>query len=140
MTLSEIIPNIDCRKFKKDYGDPVVNHRDWRDWLDQHTLEFKYQNIIRNSYLSHYYPVRAFDLALALRRNYLLGFDTVNSIMNELINNNKFIQVDKRESQYDIRKYYLYLFPKLPVNIQVPHSLLPLEYYEEMEKLKDEKG
>jgi hypothetical protein len=130
--------NTDCRKYRKDYGSDKDNARDWNDYLDQHQVEFKYQNIIRNLYLSHYFPVRAYDLALALKRDYLLGIDAVNSIIKELVNNNKFIQVDKSESQYDIRKFYLYLFPKLPVNIQLPHSLLPMKYYEDMEKLKGE--
>lgn len=128
--------NTDCRKYRKDYGSDKENARDWNDYLDQHQREYKYQYIIRNSYLSHYFPVRAYDLARALNRDFLLSFDAVDSIIKEIVNNNKFIQVDKSESQYDIRKYYLYLFPKLPVNIQMPHSLLPMKYYEDMVRLK----
>jgi hypothetical protein len=136
MLLLEYIPDLDCRRFKKDWGTATKNQRDWKDYLDQHEREYKFQKIIRNSYLSHYFPVRVYDLALALRRDYLLGYDAVNSIMKELVNNNKFIQVDKSESLDDIRKFYLFLFPKLPINLQVPHSLLPLKYYQEMERRK----
>lgn len=141
MTLLDTVPNTntDCRKYKKDWGHPSKNERDWNDYLDQHQREYKYQNIIRNSYLSHYFPVRAYDLALALRRDFLLGYDAINSVMKELVDNNKFIYVDKN-GQDDIRKFYLYLYPKLPVNVQVPFSLLPLTYYEEMERLKGEEG
>lgn len=133
MGLLEHIPDLDCRRYKKDWGDAIKNQRDFTDYVYQHQTEYKYQRIVRNSYLSHYYPFRAYDLALALRRDHLLGFNAINSIIKELVNNNKFIQIDKRDSQYDMRKYYLYLFPKLPVNIQVPHSLLPMKYYEDME-------
>ena len=138
MKLLEYIPDLDCRRYKKDWGSATKNERDWNDYLDQHQIEYKYQNIIRISYLSHYFPVRAYDLAHALNRDYLLSFDVVNSIIKELVNNNKFIHVDKRESDGDIRKYYLFLFPKLPINIQVPHSLLPIKYYEDMERMKGE--
>ena len=102
MKLLEYIPNLDCRRYKKDWGSATKNERDWNDYLDQHQIEYKYQNIIRNSYLSHYFPVRAYDLAHALNRDYLLSFDVVNSIIKELVNNNKFIHVDKRESDGDI--------------------------------------
>lgn len=136
MVLLEHFADADCRRYKKDWGSAVKNQRDWKDYVDQHQLEYKYQSIIRNSYLSHYFPVRAYDLGLALRRDYLLDHFVVDSIIRELVNNNKFIQVDNSDSQYDMRKYYLYLFPKLPVNIQVPHSLLPMKYYEDMEKDK----
>ena len=54
--------NTDCRKFKKDCGSNKENARDWNDYLDQHQREYKYQYIIRNSYLSHYFPVGAYDL------------------------------------------------------------------------------
>jgi len=136
MELLEEIPDLDCRRYKKDWGTPTKNQRDWNDYLDQHQREYKYQYIIRNSYLSHYFPVRTYDLALALRRDYLLDQFIVDSIIKELVNNNRFIHVDKSESNGDVRKYYLYLFPKLP-NIHTQHSLMPIKYYEDMERLKE---
>ena len=59
MTTLVTTPDIDCRKFKKDYGNSVKNQHDWRDWLDQHQLEYKYHNIIRKDYLHHYHPIKS---------------------------------------------------------------------------------
>jgi hypothetical protein len=85
--------------------------------------------------LHNFYPVRAYDLALALRRDYLLGWDNINLILRHMTHNNRFIDVD-RLSQDDERKFHMRRFTRLPENIQVPYSLLPTTYYENMCKLK----
>lgn len=127
--------DLDPRKFKKDYGNPIDNARDFKDWIDSHELEFKYQRIVTKNHLHHYYPMEAYDLVLVLRRNYFLGWETINLIMKHLINNNKLVEVDKVR-QNDERKYLLYLFPRFPHSIQVPYSVLSYEYYNELLKFK----
>ena len=135
MTTLVTTPDIDCRKFKKDYGNSVKNQHDWRDWLDQHQLEYKYQNIIRKDYLHHYHPIRAYDLSKILRHHFL-GWEAISLIMKHLINNNKYVEVDKLD-QEDERKFHLYLVPRFSVNIQVPFGLLDMSYYDELKKFKD---
>ena len=126
---------MDVRKYRKDFGDPVKNEKDFDDWKNCHQIEYHWQSIIRRQYLHNFYPVRAYDLALSLRRDHLLGWDSINSILQHLIHNNRFVDVD-RLNQDDERKFHLCRFPRFPNNIQVPYSLLPTTYYENMRKLK----
>lgn len=135
MTLLEVIPDLDCRKYRKDFGDPVKNEKDFNDWKDCHQLEFHWQGIIRRKYLHNYNPIRAYDLTQALRRDYLLGWDAIILILRHIIHYNRFIDVD-RLSQDDERKFHLRLIPRFPINIQVPYSILPTRYYEELRKFK----
>jgi hypothetical protein len=135
LTLLELIPDLDCRKYRKNFDDPIKNEKDFNDWKDCHLQAYKWQSVIRREYLHNFYPVRAYDLALALRRDHLLGWDTINSIVQHLIHNNRFVDVD-RLNQDDERKFHLRRFPRLPENLQVPYSLLPMTYYENMRKSK----
>ena len=32
MELVEYIPDLDCRRYKKDWGDAIKNQRDWTDY------------------------------------------------------------------------------------------------------------
>jgi hypothetical protein len=48
MELLEYIPDLDCRRYKKEWGSAAKNERDWKDWLDQHEREYKFQKIIRS--------------------------------------------------------------------------------------------
>jgi hypothetical protein len=79
MTLLDIVPNTntDCRKYKKNWGNSRNNERDWHDWLYQHELEYKFQNIIRRKYLYNFYAVQVRDLAAALRRDFLLSWENI---------------------------------------------------------------
>jgi hypothetical protein len=128
--------NVDCRKYRKDYGSTKANQRDWDDWLYIHATEYKFQNVIRKKYLYNYYPVQVRDLFLALRRDFFLGFEKIDKIIKHLINNNRYIEVDTL-NQDDERKFHLYLVPRFPVNVQVPFSLLSTTYYDELKKFKD---
>jgi hypothetical protein len=137
MTLLDTIPNTntDCRKFKKDWGSNKANERDFQDWLFQHPTEYKFQNIIRKKYLYNYYPVQVRDLAVALRRDFLLSWEKIDLIMKHLISNNKYIHVEKNGEE-NFLAYHLYLVPRFPVNVKVPFSLLTSEYYDELRKLR----
>jgi hypothetical protein len=138
MTLLDTIPNTntDCRKYKKDYGSDKDNARDWDDWLYNNAIPYKFQNIIRKKYLYNYYPVQVRDLELALRRDYLLGWDKIHLIVKHLIENNKFVEVDKL-GQENFLAYHLYLLPRFPVNVKVSFCLLDTSYYDELKKFKD---
>ena len=120
--------------FRKDFGDPVKNEKDFGDW-NCHQIEYHWQSIIRSQYLHNFYPVRVYDLALSLRRDHLLAWDSINSILQHLIRNNSFVDVD-RLNQDNERKFHLRRFPRFGENIQVPYSLLPMTYYENMCKVK----
>src|SRR5580765_5659067 len=97
MTLLDSVPNtnIDCRKYRKDYGSDKDNARDWHDWLYQHALEYKFQNIIRKKYLYNYYAVQVRDLAAAMRRDFLLSWEKIDLIIKHLVSNNKYIHLEK---------------------------------------------
>jgi hypothetical protein len=138
MTFLDTIPNTntDCRKYRKDYGSDKDNARDWHDWLYNNAIPYKFQNIIRKKYLYNYYPVQVRDLALALRRDYLLGWDKIDLIVKHLIENNKFVEIDKR-GQENYLAYHLYLVPRFPVNVKVPFCLLSTSYYDELKKFRD---
>ncbi len=136
MTLLEQVPDLDCRKYKKDYGDPVKNQRDWNDWLYQHGTEYKFQSIIRKKYLYNFYAVQVRDLAAALRRDFLLSWEKIDLIIRHLIDNNKYIHVEKNGEE-NFLAYHLYLVPRFPVNVKVPFSLLSISYYDELKKFKD---
>ena len=137
MTLLDTIPNTntDCRKFKKDWGSNKENERDFQDWLCTHATEYRFQNIIRKKYLYNYYPVQVRDLCLVLRRDFFLDFEKIDKIINHLVNNNRYIEVDKL-GQDDERKFHLYLVPRFPVNVQVPFGVLDISYYDELRKYK----
>jgi hypothetical protein len=130
--------NTDCRKYKKDWGDPRKNQRDWDDWLFQNQITYKFQNIIRKEYLYNYYPVQCRDLGLALRKDFLLSWENIDKILKHLINNNKFVHVEKR-GQENFLAYHLYLRPKFSVNIKCPFSLLKPSYYDELDKFRGTK-
>ena len=136
MTLLDTIPNtnVDCRKYKKDWGDSKQNERDWNDWLFQHSIEYSFQNIIRKNYLYNYFPVRVYDLGIALRRDFLISWEKIYLILKHLIDNNKFIHVEKNDGD-NFLAYHLYLVPRFPANVKVPFLLL-MEYYDELEKFK----
>jgi hypothetical protein len=134
MYLLEEIPDLDCRKYKKDFGDRVKNQKDFLDWTSIHQLEYHWQDVIRREYLDHYRAVRFYDLGLALRKDYFLSWDVINLILKHLVEYNKFVQVD-RLVQTDERKFLLFLYPRFPVNVRGPYSLLSFNYYEELEKL-----
>ena len=135
MTLLELIPELDCRKYRKDFGDPVKNEKDFNDWKDCHQIEYHWQAIVRRQYLHNFYPVKVYDLALALRRDHFLGWDAINLILRNLIHYNRFVDVDQLD-QEDERKFHLRRFPRFAENIQVPYSLLPMTYYENMCKVR----
>lgn len=134
MTLLEVIPDLDCRKYRKDYGDPVRNEKEFYDWKNCHELEYHWQRVIRTVYLHNYHPIMVFDLALALRRDHLLGWDAINLILQHIVDYNRFIDVD-RVGETDWRKFHLRLLPRFHINIQVPYSLLPITYYEELRNI-----
>ena len=124
--------NTDCRKYRKDYGSEKDNARDWQDWLYNNAVSYKFQNIIRKKYLYNYYSVQVRDLGLTLRRDYLLAWDKIHLILKHLIENNKFIEVDRR-GQENLLAYHLYLVPRFPVNVKVPFCLLiGTSYYDEL--------
>ena len=137
--LEQMLDVDDCRIYKKDYGDHAKNQRDWNDWLYQHGMEYKFQNIIRKKYLYNFYAVQVRDLGAALRRDFLLSWEKIDLIIRNLIDNNKYIHVEKN-GQENILAYHLYLVPRFPVNVNVPFSLLSISYYDELEKFKDAKG
>ena len=68
---------------------PRKNERDWHDWLDQHELEYKFQNIIRKKAR----PSARFSPAL--RTDFLLSWKKIDLIIKHLISNNKYIHVEK---------------------------------------------
>lgn len=138
MTLLDSVPNTntDCRKYKKDWGDSKKNERDWNDWLYQHETEYKFQNIIRKKYLYNYYAVQVRDLAAALRRDFLLSWEKIDLIIKHLIDNNKYIHVEKNGEE-NFLAYHLYLIPRFTENVQVPFSLLSMSYYDELKKFRD---
>lgn len=138
MTLLDSVPNTntDCRKYRKDYGSDKDNARDWNDWLYQHETEYKFQNIIRKKYLYNYYAVQVRDLAAALRRDFLLSWEKIDLIIRHLIDNNKYIHVEKNGDE-NFLAYHLYLVPRFPVNVAAPFSLLDTSYYDELKKFKD---
>src|SRR5580765_830751 len=123
MTLLEQVPDLDCRRYKKEYGNPVKNEKDFEDWKNCHELEYKWQHIIRKKYLHHFHPIRAYDLAIRLRQDYLLGWESIYLILTHLIRQNRFVEVDKLD-QDDERRFMLYLYHRLRTDIQVPHSVL----------------
>lgn len=125
--------DFDPRKWKKDYGSVKDNERDWRDFEYQHQIELHYEAITRRDLLHHYFPVRAWDLMLALKRLYFLGSEDLSRIMKFLLYNDKFVEVE--EMGEDERYWNLYLFPRIPILIKHPHSLLPISYYEKMRNL-----
>src|SRR6476620_4675096 len=136
MTLLEQVPDLDCRKYKKNWGSNKENERDFQDWLYTHATEYKFQNIIRTHYLDHFTPVRAYDLGLTLRRDYFLSWADINLILKHTVENNIFVEVD-RLGQKDERKFLLFLYPRFPVNVRGPYSLLSFTYYQQLEKLKE---
>jgi hypothetical protein len=124
---------------KKILGTPQKT-KDFVEWKDSHQIEYHWQDKIRTQYLDHYYPVRAYDLGLALRRDHFLPWDTINLVLKHITDNNKFIEVD-RLGQTDERKFLLYLYPRFTMNVRGPHCLLSFDYYKELEKIKEmEKG
>jgi len=73
----------------------------------------------------------------ALRRDFLLSWEKIDLILKHLIDNNKFIHVEKNDGE-NFLAYHLYLVPRFSVNVKVPFSLLSMEYYDELEKFKSE--
>lgn len=125
----------DPRLHKKDYGDPSSNERDFLDWCYQHPVEYRYESIIRKRYLHHYFGTRAFDLAKALRRDFLLSYDDVNRILNHILYYNKHVQIDQLD-QNDVRLFMIYKRPRFSENVMYPYSLLSYDYYDDMHKAK----
>lgn len=73
MELLEYISDLDCRRYKKDWGSAAKNERDCKDWLDQYQLEYKYQNLIRNNYLHHYHPLPSLRLRSRIKTGSFAG-------------------------------------------------------------------
>jgi hypothetical protein len=119
---------------KKDWGSAEKNERDFIDWCDLHALELKYQGIVRRDYLHNYYGVKAFDLAIALRRDYLLSANSICLIMKHLLYNNKHVEIDRLD-QDDERNFVIYKRPRFKENVQYPYSVLSYRYYDEMAAL-----
>jgi hypothetical protein len=86
--------------------------------------------------LHHYFGTRAYDLAIALRRDYLLDNDSIPRIINHVLYYNKHVEIDKL-NQDDDRLFLIYSRPRFKVNVQFPYSMLCYKYYE---KMKDKKG
>lgn len=129
----QLVLDLDPRRYKKDYGDPAKNERDFIDWCYTHQVEYKYESIIRRQYLHHYYDIRVYDLALALRRDYLLSSDSIYRIMQHLLYYNRHAEVDRLD-QDDERKFMIYKRPRFKENVQYPYSILCYEYYDDMAK------
>lgn len=135
MVTLQLVPDLDPRRYKKDYGDPVKNERDFVDWCYTHQMEYKYESLIRRIYLHHYYGVIAFDLAKALRRDYLLAYDDIVKIIKHILYYNKHVEIDTQD-QEDERAFILYLRPRFKENVQFPYSILCYEYYDTMAQVK----
>lgn len=82
----------------------MKNERDFLDWCHLHQVEYKYESLIRRQYLHHYYGIQAYDLALLLRRDYLLSSDSIYLIMMHLLYYNKHVEIDHLD-QDDERKF-----------------------------------
>lgn len=119
MNLLEHIPDLDCRRYKKDYGSKKENERAWQDFQYQHQVELKYEAIVRRDFLHHFYGIRAWDLMLTLKRAYLLGSEELSKIMKFLLHNDRRIEVERIGE--DERFWMLYLFPRTPNLIKYPH-------------------
>jgi hypothetical protein len=134
LTTLQLVGDVDCRRFKKDYGDPVKNDRDHIDWCYTHQIENKYQGIIRRQYLHHFYGVRAYDLALALKRAYLLSSENIYLIMQHMLYYNKHVEIDQLD-QDDERKFMIYSRPRFKKNVEFPYSIFCYKYYDDMAKI-----
>jgi len=66
---------------------------------------------------------------------YLLGDYHINKIIKHILYRNKHVVVDTLD-QNDLRKFLIFLRPRLKENVQYPYSTFCYEYYDEMEKLK----
>lgn len=118
------ITEFDPRRYKKDYGNPTENERDFLDWCYLHQAEYKFDSIIRRQYLHHYFGTRAYDLALALRRDYLLHNDSISRIINHLLYYNKHVEIDQLD-QVDERLFVIYKRPRFKeCTISVFHIML----------------
>lgn len=131
MSSLQPVYDFDPRLYKKDYGNQADNERDFIDWCYLHQVEYKFENIIRREYLHHYFGIRAYDLALALRRNYLMDNDSIKKILNHLLYYNKHVEVDRLD-QDDERLFVIYNRPRFKENVQYPYSIFCYEYYDSL--------
>lgn len=106
----------DPRMNKKHYDSLVKSYQSYEDYMQMCKLEHKYQLIIRNVYLSNAYGIRVYDLKKLLRQEYPLNNEQVNKIIEHLINNNKYVEVDEN-NQSNPLLFMLYKSPRqAPIN------------------------
>lgn len=117
--------NYDERIHKKQFNSLVKSYKDYESWMSSHKIEHKYQQIILDK-LSNVYGVRVYDLKLQLKREHLLDNHGINLIIDHLLNNNRFIQVDKK-GESDPLLFELYKSPRKDP-IEYPHSVWLPQY------------
>lgn len=105
------LENLDPRRIKKYHDSLVKSYQDFEDYTNLCKLEYKYQSIIRNQYLSNSHPIRVYDLKLLLRQNHLLNNSQINRIIEHLENNNKHVIVEDHNRQNPLT-WELYKYPR----------------------------
>lgn len=126
----------DPRLYRKDYGNKKDNERDFIDWCHMHQVEYKFESVIRRQYLNNYFGIRAYDLALALKRDYLLSNDAVYRIMQHILYYNKHVEIDQL-NQNDERLFVIYKRPRFREYVSYPFSILSYEYYNALARTKN---